>query len=512
MSTTPGETPRAVLPNELILEITKYLSRKDLLNARYVNRNFSNVTASLLFRSVTLSTDSDDLAIFLGISKSEHIRVHIKEIVCDSTHHGTSWAACLDLFYLLMALPRIRLFRNLEDITLRMPVRESDNEESDRTVRTVTRWMLDMAFRCLAGSWTEGVQDTIAEKLSKEFRHRFEFDRSPNEFPKTPIPIKTIKLFDLEDEVTNELTNEIINTWSFQTVMNLKSLVGMEIQTGRDEWRLSKTYPRPRLMQALGHTWLTPKLASKLQSLSLSSEYPWGYLPKMDFRVIGIEGLENLKVLSLGNYQFSHRWQIEWFGALPIEELRLTNCGVLRSDNNLHQRTLETTDTVVRDSKGKTHRLSNEGYYVTGSQSGARHSPPLESHLRWKHFFSHWAKSMTNLKFFKIEKHASEHAEYSHEVPRRPMSIDPTSKYRPTKDIFDYFDNGPDFHEWWLDVESAARYEAEDYGMTTYSSFVEEEERKEDYEALKKLLAVVKERAGPGCLEEAVLDHKGRWV
>lgn len=382
MSTTQGETPRAVLPNELIFEITKHLSRKDLLNARFVDRYFSNVAASLLFRSVTLGTDPDDLAIFLSISKSEHIRVHVKEIVCDSTHAGTSWAACLDLFYFLMALPHIRLFRNLEDITFRMHVWASDNEEWDRTVRTVTRWMLDIVFRCLAGSWTEGVQDTIAEKLSKELRHRFEFARSPNEFPKTPIPINTIKLSDLEDEVTDELTNEIINTWSFQAVMNLKSLVGMEIQTGRDEWRLSKTYPRPRLMQAFGRTWFTPKLASKLQSLSLSSEYPWGYLPKMDFRVIGVEGLENLKALSLGNYQFSHWWQIEWFGALPIEELRLTNCGVLRSDNNLRQRTLETTDTVVRDSKGETHRFSNEGYYITGSRGGARHSPSLESHLR----------------------------------------------------------------------------------------------------------------------------------
>ncbi|KAH6969201.1 hypothetical protein HG530_005768 [Fusarium avenaceum] len=510
MSTTPGQTPRAVLPNELIIKITKHFSRKDLLNARFVDRYFSDLAASSLFRSVTLSTDPDDIAAFLGISKSEHIRVHVKEIVCDSTHHGTSWAAYLDLFYLLMALPRIRLFRNLEDFTLRMPVRASGNGDGDRTVRTVTRWMLDIAFRCLAGSWTEGVQDIIAKKLSKELRHRFEYSRSPNEFPKTPIPIKTIKLLDLEDEVTDELTNEIINTWSFQTVMNLKSLVSMEIQTERDEWRLRKTYPRPRLMQALDHTWLTPKLASKLQSLSLSSEYPWGYLPKMDFRVIGIEGLENLKVLSLGNYQFSHRWQIEWFGALPIEELRLTNCGVLRSDNNLRERTLEITDTVVQDSKGKIHRFSNEGYYITGSQGGTRHSPPLESHLRWKHFFSHWAESMTNLKFFKIEKHASEHAKYSYEIPRTRYCIDPTSKYRPTKDTCDYFDNGPDFNEWWLDVRSAVRGEAEVDGMIIYSSFVREEERKEDYEALKKLLAVVKERAGPGGLDEAMLDHKGR--
>jgi hypothetical protein len=155
--------------------------------------------------------------------------------------------------------------------------------------------VLDIAFRFLAGSWTEGFQEIIGERLSKELRHRFDFTKSPDKFPKTPIPIKTIKLIDLEDEVTDDLTHELINSWPFQTVINLESLVGMELQTGSDKWCPSTIYPRSRLMQALGHTWLTPKLASKLQVLSLSSEYPRGYLPKMDFRVVGIECLENSK-------------------------------------------------------------------------------------------------------------------------------------------------------------------------------------------------------------------------
>jgi hypothetical protein len=53
--------------------------------------------------------------------------------------------------------------------------------------------------------------------------------------------------------------------------------------------------------------------------------------------------------------------RVIWGGELHIEELRLSGCGVLLLDNNLHQRTLEKTDTVVQDSKGKTHRFSNEG-------------------------------------------------------------------------------------------------------------------------------------------------------
>jgi hypothetical protein len=501
MSLSLEKTPQAVLRNEIISKITKHISHKDLLSARFINKFFSNAAASLLFRSVTLKTDPDNLAIFLRISESEHLRVHVKEITCDSTHPRTDWVAYLDMIYFLVALPRIRLFRNLEDVTLRIPVWASGNKDWDCTVRSAARWILDIAFRCLAGSWTEGVQEVIGQRLSKEFRHRFDFTKSPDEFPKTPIPIKTIKVFDLEDEATDELTNGIINSWSFQTVMSLKSLVGMELRTGRDKWFASTMYPRPRLMQALGHTWLTPKLASQLQVLSLSSEYPWGYLPKMDLRVIGIEGLENLKVLSLVNYEFSHRWQIEWFGALPIEELRLSGCGVLLRDNNLHERTLEETDTVVQDSKGKTHRFSNEGYYVLGSQGGKRHSPPLKGDLRWKHFFSHWAESMTNLKFFRIEEWGCKILEYSHGQRRRSPGVDSASKYR-ARDVCEYFSHGPDYHETWYNVLRALRFESLDHDMIDYVAYLKREEEHEDYKALKKLLSVVRERAGLGPLEE----------
>jgi hypothetical protein len=122
MPITLGKTSWVVLPNEIIFEITKHVSHKDLLNARFVNKCFSNVTASFLFHSVTLKTDADGFAIFLDISESERLRVHIKEIACDSSHHGTGWTACLDMIYFLMAFPRIRLFRNLEYVTLRIPI------------------------------------------------------------------------------------------------------------------------------------------------------------------------------------------------------------------------------------------------------------------------------------------------------------------------------------------------------------------------------------------------------
>jgi hypothetical protein len=119
---------------------------------------------------------------------------------------------------------------------------------------------------------------------------------------------------------------------------------------------------------------------------------------------------------------------------------------------------------------------------------------------------------MTNLKFFRIEKHALKHVEYPHGNPRNLIGFDSASKYRPIG-ICNYFDNGPDFRERWVGVEDAVRDEAEEYGMTTYASFMRKEKEMEDREALKKLLSVVRERAGLGCLEEAVFDDKGRrWV
>ncbi|KAM0432445.1 hypothetical protein ACHAQK_009670 [Fusarium lateritium] len=497
MSLIRNTPSQGFLPNEIIFEITKHLSFKDLLRFRFVNRGFSNIAASFLFRSVTVGVNPKALAKFKALSKSEHFRVHVKKLTCDSTHPRTGWKASLDMFEFLMALPRIRHFRNVEEMVFRVPpLRITLDKDWNCTVRSATRWMFDIVFRCLTGSWTEDVQEIIGDRLLKEFRHRFDFNTSPYEVPKTPMPIKTIKLLDLEDEET-DLTHKVVNLRSFQTAMNLESLVCMELHTVRDIRSLMMEGHEPRLMPALGHTWLTPKFANKLQVLSLSSEHPWGYQPKMDFRVIGIEGLENLKVLSLVNYQFSHTWQIEWFGALPIEELRLVGCAVLFLDHNYQQRIPETADTVVEDLKGNTHRFSNEGYYITGSRRGRPHFPPLENSLRWKHFFWHWAESMTNLKFFRMEEYSHNSTNLSNGSSRDVAVIDSAGESLPHRHVCEYFNHGLDA----VELRRPSRDKKVDGGRPRYLTFRWEEE--EDDIALRNLLSVVRERAGLGCLEEA---------
>jgi hypothetical protein len=117
---------------------------------------------------------------------------------------------------------------------------------------------------------------------------------------------------------------------------------------------------------------------------------------------------------------------------------------------------------------------------------------------------------MTSLKFFRIEKFGCKILEYSYGQRRRSPGIDSASKYR-AREVCEYFSHGPDFDEEWHGVVNALQYEAKDYGMINYVAYVWREEEEEGYEALKRFVSVVRERAGLGCLEEEEVIQRFDW-
>lgn len=95
---------------------------------------------------------------------------------------------------------------------------------------------------------------------------------------------------------------------------------------------------------SLPRTWLllTLPAAQNLRVLSLYARNYWGWYPKIDFRCSemgrgggggGGGGFPNLRSLSLGNYVFSHEWQVDWIAGLGgggggLEELYLDDCPI----------------------------------------------------------------------------------------------------------------------------------------------------------------------------------------
>ena len=82
--------------------------------------------------------------------------------------------------------------------------------------------------------------------------------------------------------------------------------------------------------QQFSSTWLQPGSQS-LRRLCLGYSDPrnlWGYYPKADFRGIHFPHLENL---SLGNFLFSHNWQMEWLSSHgnTLKHLYFDHCPIL---------------------------------------------------------------------------------------------------------------------------------------------------------------------------------------
>ncbi|KAF4435929.1 hypothetical protein F53441_13386 [Fusarium austroafricanum] len=430
------------LPEELILQILEYFPKYVLFKLRFVNRAFDRLVTPLAFRAIRFRAYQDEPCKFIDIAVTEHLRRHVREVTIDT------WNSRICARPPFMdAIPFISLLSKLETLHLRFNYDETlSNFWWQKGTRDEELRVLKAVFESLAGSWSwkdpEDVDtwdnllascDSTVEKVSWPL---FPTDK--------PLPIKKLTVSNLR----NFLEKDLATSPAFQTVMNSNTLKDLRLyiapkvdkEPGYDVSSPTDT----SLFHNLPHTWLTPKIASNLRVLSLYCHHPWGWLPKMDFRLIGVNGLPNLKTLALGNYEFSHWWQVEWFGSLGIEKLYLDECTVLHSEINWDGMERDTSETIVQDYQGEVHHFSNEGYYVQGAekQSARCEAKPAKRNLRWHHIFSHWTKSMPNLRVFKLAQGGWD------DTPEQWKAIDPTyygEHYECTSDLDDW----KDLHQQW---------------------------------------------------------------
>ncbi|KAM0550849.1 hypothetical protein ACHAPJ_008713 [Fusarium lateritium] len=386
------------LPEELILQILEFFPKHILLELRYVDPIFNRIAAQVAFRVIRFRAYKDEPERFMNIAETAHLRGHVREITCDAWNGLNNAGSYLVYRPFFDALPYIGLFRNLEALHLRFCESEHHYPISIRSFRETSLRVLDTVFHSLAGTWTDQRQRDFDSELNMMGVQEYKVPRCPKKPFTTPVSLKTLTVSNLENHLEESLTTST----AFQTILNSKSLVDMRlyIATSMSNPCCGENLLFPKMQ----YSWLTPNIAKNLQVLSLYCHHQWGWLPKMDFRLIGVDGLPNLKTLALGNFEFTHRWQIEWFGTLGIEKLYLDGCTVLFSEYNWTGMKRDRSETAVEDFEGKTHSFSNEGYYVPGElpQTRLRDSKLVKKDLRWHDLLSHWAKSMTNLRVLKI--------------------------------------------------------------------------------------------------------------
>ena len=100
-------------------------------------------------------------------------------------------------------------------------------------------------------------------------------------------------------------------------------------------------------------TWLKPASAN-LQNLTIYCDTYWGYIPKCDLRSVHFP---KLRKLELGNFSFSHDWQLDWIlsHGKTLKELVLDNCFIVAYSYNLSAADAENYPIDPMDVDGQEH-------------------------------------------------------------------------------------------------------------------------------------------------------------
>jgi hypothetical protein len=369
----------STLPEELMVQILGYIYKYSLIDLRLVNRTFSRIITPIIFRAIRFRAYGNEPQRFIDIAMTEHLRCHVREVTCDTwtgfCAREKRWELTEKFF---QAVPFISMFPRLDTLNIRPEL------DSYHIPCNTQSSVLKTLFQCLAGTW----------KKDRQLSRRAREECHPPDQTGTPLPIKTLTISNIFD------VSGLKALPAFQAVMNSGTLKDLRLNVPEDELLSTAAQSNQNIHNDLLDIVLTPNIASNLQVLSLFSSAPWGWLPNMDFRLIGVNDLPNLKVLALGHFEFSEWWQVEWLGSLGIEKLYLDECTVLHSDRN---RARDASSTMVSSCQGEAHELSNESHYAQGVENNDwREGTTFQTHTRWHHLFEHWARSMPNLRVFKV--------------------------------------------------------------------------------------------------------------
>ncbi|EON99919.1 putative f-box domain protein [Phaeoacremonium minimum UCRPA7] len=423
---------------DLYQHVFSFLPQRTVLDCRLLNKSVGGLATVLAFRHVRLEACRAAPVGFIKLAFNEGLRNLVREITLD-TWVGPEFNYHANLNYeepkaFLRALPHLRSFRNLMKLNVRFN-EYCGNEDGDdwggisfEETYDFRFCILDAVFRCVAGTWTESYQREWLEE------HDLEDDVSDEDvqdtflgyldandmFPTTPMQLTSLTISNLADYDDRRLTSSeaFMTVMALPSLRELKVLVTVELvdYAPEDAVWLPEQYD---FFESLPQTWLSPSIAQDLRVLSLYSVDYWGWNPKMDFRVVNPlagkqSGFPNLRVLALGNYIFSHEWQVDWIASLGrcngrggLEELYLDDCPIMWQARNYEP--FDESKTILgTDVDGNTIEICNEGYPLKEIMNRDNPTPQLdepgvkEYDLRWHHMLETWRKEMHGLKVFKM--------------------------------------------------------------------------------------------------------------
>ncbi|KAH7174790.1 uncharacterized protein B0J16DRAFT_324250 [Fusarium flagelliforme] len=389
--------------------ICSHLTPPTLANLRLACRNLNTIALPWKFQTIRLEAFLDlSVERFIKIAETPSLCTLVRDLTID-TRVELEWEYnCSDAYPIpiafMNALPYLRYFTNVRALHIRFEEHcgnpENDLWATNKETYAFRYKILDTIFHCAMGMWTLEKQLEIdqvldAERLAHdEDAEKCDYDDQDLEFPGRCFRLRELTIANLADYSDSRITGS--EAW--KTLMALPSLVDLElfIATQQDEATPEDNsivfVEKYDFFKSLPSTWLCPDMTQRLRVLSLYFKEHWGWFPIMDFRNCGEKfPFPRLKVLALGNYVFTHEWQIEWFSKLGsenrsggLEELYLDDCPILHHarQNDVCEGGYPDTDAVLNPSD---YDPSEHYFYI-----------------RWYSVLSHWKDSMKGLKVFRM--------------------------------------------------------------------------------------------------------------
>jgi hypothetical protein len=182
----------------------------------------------------------------------------------------------------------------------------------------------------------------------------------------------------------------LVTSTNFLQTLTRISELRLKFLTQQTEAAPEQAYDLPELYDffaELPRVWLAPAQAT-LTSLTLHSNDFWGYTPRVDFRALHFSQLRRLE---LGNFTFTHEWQLEWIlsHGETLEVLVLDDCPIIRYMKEYYP-------------------LDEEGYILDHKRSvwpayGVRHvKSEWRYEGRWAAYFEKIEKGLSKLKTFQF--------------------------------------------------------------------------------------------------------------
>ncbi|KAF4337779.1 hypothetical protein FBEOM_8376 [Fusarium beomiforme] len=398
------------LVNEIWDNICSFLTPPSLSNLRLASHRLDKIALPWKYRSLRLEAFApESIERFIQIAKTPNLRSLVREITIDTRIEFDFEYLCNDSYIFptafMNALPHLRCFTNVTALHIRFEEHCGEDDRYSQTIEETWEFryrVLDTILHCAAGLWTLEKQLAIDEKMEGylylEEDNGFDYSDQDLDFAHDkPFPLKELTITHLADYDDYNITHS--EAW--KKIISLPTLVDLRIFVTTEECEASPEstihyIEKYDFFDNLHNTWLSPSISERLRVLSLYFKDYWGWFPIMDFRNIkGDTPFPQLKVLALGNYVFTHDWQIDWFakvgkenGSGGLEELYLDDCPIL-----YHARQLS---------------IGSDGYADHGAhteQHGTgREWNPIKRDfpIRWHNILSQWKDTMKGLKVLRM--------------------------------------------------------------------------------------------------------------